>query len=64
VDPNVTLANLRDALAECDSLAAVAPDGVWADAAADALAAFRDLDAWLSAGGAIPAEWAAHRGDR
>jgi hypothetical protein len=54
MDPNATLRRIREALADIDK--ASNPDSA-GTAALEATDAMRDLDEWLSRGGALPQAW-------
>jgi len=57
MDPNTALQNAREALARRE--AAYSDRSTEENSAADDLAeSFEALDAWLSKGGFLPAEWA------
>ncbi len=54
MDPNTTLARLRELAAAADDV----------EEAAELAEAFHALDEWLSRGGFLPADWARHPANR
>jgi hypothetical protein len=66
VDPNVALAELREAVEELRStsnsaLGMPGDEAALANAAEDVAERFEALDTWLAGGGFLPADWNARR---
>ena len=61
MDPDVTLALLRKAVAEFDAMSWETDNDARAMAAHDAVEHARALDEWLSKGGYLPKDWAKGR---
>lgn len=61
MDPDKTLAWLRDATKRFDAATAGDRDAEALDAACDVVEMATSLDYWMSCGGFLPKEWQAHR---